>query len=314
MAKPKVSIIIPFREPDSQLAECMMHIKKMGFGNFEAILLPDNPMKGAEGERVFATGPVKPAVKRNIGIRKARGEIIACIDSDAYPARDWVSNALPFFRDKKVAVVGGPNITKPSDSELEKASGDVFGSIAGAGAFSQRVGGRGNHDVEELPSCNLFLRKRDVEEAGAWFDETILTGEDSKTCFDLKKAGKKIVFSPNVVVYHHRRSLFVPHLKQVWNYGRDKAFLLREHFTPKRAYYAIPSAIVLYTAMGAVASVYSWHARVFFLGTVVLYAVGVFVSGLLKNPSRIHLVFPAIILTHFTYGIAFITGMLRQKP
>jgi len=64
-------------------------------------------------------------VKRNLGIRKAKGGILAFIDSDAYPARDWLSKALPLFTDESVAVVGGPNITKPSDSLLEKQVGSV---------------------------------------------------------------------------------------------------------------------------------------------------------------------------------------------
>ena len=138
-------------------------------------------------------------------------------------------------------------------------------------------------DIDDLPSCNLIVRKKYLVENNLKFDEHLLTAEDSKMCFDLKSLGKRIVFSPNVIVYHHRRGLFLAHLKQVWNYGRDKAFLLKECFTPKRAYYLLPSTIVAYTAIGAIISFYNETLRLPFLATILAYLAITAISSFLKN-------------------------------
>ena len=54
-------------------------------------------------QKIVSTGSITPAAKRNIGIANSIGEICAFIDSDAYPRRDWVSNATKYFNDPRVA-------------------------------------------------------------------------------------------------------------------------------------------------------------------------------------------------------------------
>ena len=314
MKKEFVSIIIPFKSVEKELKECLEHCRKLDSQNFEIILLPDSKIKEKFPKaRVFETGKVKPSVKRNLGIKKAKGSVLAFIDSDAYPARDWLSKALPLFKDEKVAIVGGPNITKPSDSLLEKASGEVFASFAGSGVFATRYEKGMVFEIDDLPSCNLLVRKKDLTENKLKFDEQLLTAEDSKMCFELKALGKKIVFSPEVIVYHHRRKLFIPHLKQVWNYGRDKALLLKENFSPKRIYYLLPLAIVLYTATGIIVSLFNDFLKFLFIATMIIYLLIAAFSSVLKNWNHSPLVFPGIVLTHYTYGIAFIYGLLKSK-
>ncbi len=50
-----------------------------------------------EGITIIPTGPVGPPLKRDIGAKKAKGEIIAFIDDDAYPRKDWLINAVKNF-------------------------------------------------------------------------------------------------------------------------------------------------------------------------------------------------------------------------
>ena len=47
--------------------------------------------------KVVATGKVRPAEKRNIGIKAASGSIVAFIDDDAYPEAHWLEYAVKYF-------------------------------------------------------------------------------------------------------------------------------------------------------------------------------------------------------------------------
>lgn len=102
-----VSIIIPCKNVDAYVKECIAHCKKLDYDNYEMILLPDKPTSGIEDVKIVPTGSVTPGKKRNTGIRHAKGEICAFIDSDAYPREDWLRNAVGYFSNPEIAAVGG---------------------------------------------------------------------------------------------------------------------------------------------------------------------------------------------------------------
>ncbi|MFQ6136537.1 MAG: glycosyltransferase family 2 protein [Candidatus Hydrothermarchaeales archaeon] len=91
------------------------------------------------------------------------------------------------------------------------------------GALSNGYKANGACESEDLHSCNFIVR-RDVLEKVRW-DEKYWSGEATLMCLGMKKLGKKMVEAPDVV-YHHRRSLFIPHLKQVSRFGMHRGFSL----------------------------------------------------------------------------------------
>ena len=124
---PIVSIIIPCKNIDGYVQECIENCLALDYPSFEILLIPDSPSSlEFRGLEIIPTGPVKPAVKRNIGTKHAAGDLCAFIDSDAYPRRDWLKNALRYFQDPDVAGVGGASITPESDSLMQKACIQIF--------------------------------------------------------------------------------------------------------------------------------------------------------------------------------------------
>ncbi len=77
-------------------------------------------------------------------------------------------------------------------------------------------------------------------------------GEDTKLCMLLTKAeGKRIVYEPEAVVYHHRRALFWGHFRQVWNYAVHRGFFAKRYpDTSLRPQYFVPSTFVVAGALG----------------------------------------------------------------
>ena len=57
-----------------------------------------------KGIKVFTKENGGKASALNFGLKKAKGEIVACIDSDSYPERNALLKTIPFFEDNVAAV------------------------------------------------------------------------------------------------------------------------------------------------------------------------------------------------------------------
>ncbi len=318
----KISVIIPFKEFDAYTETCLKRCLKLEYDDFEIILLPDDKLdinlalnkKERNKIKIIPTGAVRPSVKRNIGAKNNSGEIYAFLDSDAYPDKEWLDIAINYLKDNSVGIVGGPSITPNEDTEKQKASGEILGSFIGAGRASLRYKTKELQEVNELPSCNLFVKK-EIFNLASGFDSSLLTAEDAKMCFSCKKTGKKVLYVPELFVYHHRRELFWPHMKQMFVYARDKTFLIKEDFEFGKIYYFLPMVFVLFLFFGGLVSIFSELFRKLFIFTLIGYILIAFLSSIFNSNSikRFYLIFLGTILTHLSYGAGSLYGILKKK-
>src|SRR5262249_37291045 len=151
----------------------------------------------------------------------------AFIDSDAYPERDWLARGARYFDDARVGAVGGPNLDPPDMTFHQVVGGDVLYSRLSSRNFASRMYKVNRFgDCDELPSCNLIVRRAAFEAAGG-FDPTLFVAEDSHLCAEIRRNGFRIHFVPDARVYHYRKPLFQPFLRQIWNAGWYRARLVR---------------------------------------------------------------------------------------
>jgi len=316
MNYPFVSVIIPVKDNNSYLEECISYCKKLDYPQYEIIVLPDKEIsQDWENVRVIPTGPLGPAEKRDIGMEKSRGEILAFLDADAFPSERWLKSAAKYFQNKEIAAIGGPAVTPEGDSLKQKASGLVYSSFPGGGTCTYRYIPKKMREVDDYPSCNLLVRKEILKKIGG-FKSLFWPGEDTVLCLNItKKLKKKIIYDPDVLVYHHRRKLFIPHLKQVKSYALHRGYFVKKFpQTSFRLSYFLPSLFVSGLIIGGILSLIVPFIRSIFLTGVLIYLFLVFLSSLSsKNSLLVLLVFSGIILTHLTYGFAFIKGLIIKK-
>jgi len=276
-------------------------------------LLP-SVCKSGEKVRIIPTGVVGPSQKRDIAMQHANGEILAFIDDDAYPAENWLKNAAVYFNDKNVAAVGGPAVTPSGDNLWQEASGLVYSSVLVSAKFCYRYLPKTKIEVEDYPTCNLLVRKSVMQQLGG-FNTSFWPGEDTKLCLDItKKLGKKIIYAPDVLAYHHRRPLFIPHLKQIASYALHRGYFVKRYpETSLKPAYFIPSVFLLGIIAGAVlAGIFEPFRQIYALG-LVLYLLITAIFSFNRKIALSALIFPGIILTHLTYGLFFIKGLLSTK-
>ena len=279
------SIIIPFKTWSGDLNECLDHIRQLTFKGFEVILLPDDPVTVPEAFAnlpllVLPTGEVNPAIKRDLGAQKAKGEFLAFIDDDAYPQSDWLDVANNAFRARNaVGAIGGPAITPQSDPFWARVSGAVFLSPASGGNPERYIPCPPSHTVDDWPSVNLIVRKELFWQVGG-FDSQYWPGEDTLFCMKLVEiTGTRIDYIPNLIVWHHRRAGLPKHLRQVGNYGLHRGFFAKRYpKTSCRLKYFIPALWVGFVVIGLILTMFSKWAGILYVSGWVLYIMALVFS------------------------------------
>lgn len=312
--------MIPVKEINDYIMESYEHLQKLDFADFEVIIFPDGD-SGVKlsGARIIPTGPMGPAEKRDLALEYAEGEILAFLDDDAYPRADWLKNAVRHFLDRSVGAVGGPAVTPESDSVLQRASGAVFSSRLASSGYTYRYIPDRYREVDDFPTVNLFIRKSVFRELGG-FDTGYWPGEDTKLCLDItKKLGLKIIYDPEVLVYHHRRALFRPHLEQVSRYAFQRGYFVRAFpETSLKPGYFVPSIFLLFTGAGLFFVFVSWTVFAAWAGVMSVYVAalgGASIAAMVRNRDIAvgAVTAPGIFLTHLTYGFHFLKGLFFGK-
>ena len=237
--EPFVSIVIPTTGEVKFIKGLVESVTGLDYPKekFELILVGDKPTALLEKNSKRATDegldvtveykPVPAGQKRNMGARIAKGSIIAFTDDDTILREDWIRNGLKHLSENENYVgVGGPNYTPKEELPFAKAVGRIFGSKF-LFSFRYTVGHSKAREIAHNPTCNYLIKKSAVQEVK--FHGDLWPGEDVEFDIRLKKAGYRILYAPDVVVWHHRRSRPTAFLKQMFNYGKTRAQVTRMH-------------------------------------------------------------------------------------
>ena len=316
------SIIIPVKEINDYIKESIPIILNMDYENYEIIILPNEKPSNIPDYlkdkkiRIIPSGKVSPAIKRDMGAKEAKGKYLAFIDDDAYPEKNWLKTADSIFKEEKVEIIGGPAITPKNNTLFQKASGLFFETLFGGGGMDYRYKPvKKSFCVDDYPTVNLITSKKAFFDVNG-FDNEFWPGEDTKFCLDLTKKGYKIIYSPKLIVYHHRRKSIISHLKQVGNYGQHRGYFAKKFpETSLRLTYFIPSLFLLGNLALLILSFFSPLILKLYLILLAIYFVLVTIDVFVRTKNLIIglLTIFTVFLTHLFYGLMFIKGILSKN-
>jgi len=302
------SIIIPVRQINSYLKETINRLEKQTKKNFETIIITDK-----------ISGSANPSEKRNIGAKRAKGEYLVFFDDDSYPSPNYFKNAEKLVKKyKNFAGFCGPCLTPPQDNVYQQASGFVWSSWLGSGgAGVYRNSKQSPRYVDDYPSVNLIIKKTDFIKAGQ-FNQNYWPGEDTVLCLNLtKKLNLKIYYHSSLTVYHHRRSVLIPHLQQITRYAIQRGFFAKKFpQTSFRFGYILPSLFFLYLILLAI-NYFTINYNILYL-PLYLYLSILFItfSRLFLKTKKLYLSLISsltIPITHIYYGILFLHGLSKKE-
>lgn len=321
MTPPEFTFIIPVKEINEYIRETVDHILRLHYQSWELIILPNNASNDEWGDsriRIISSGRVGPAKKRDMGASLAKSPILVFLDDDSYPDVRLLDVARRLFKDESIVALGGPGITPETNNFWQKVSGAVFLSKFSGGAPERYIPIGSVHEVDDWPSVNLMVRTNNFLQAGG-FDCEYWPGEDTKLCLNLiTKTNKKIIYSPDLKVWHHRREGLASHLKQIGAYGLHRGYFARVYpQNSRRIKYFAPSFLVLYLICTCVSGVWfrEYLKRMLlgwtFYGGVLVLAYFDMTKYVAKKIALIAIIYTVI--THFWYGVRFIQGFGTKR-
>ncbi|MBI2303826.1 MAG: glycosyltransferase [Chloroflexi bacterium] len=265
-----------------------------------------------DGYEVIVEEGYNPSLNRNRGVERARGEILAFADDDCLVDKNWLTAAEAFFaHHPTVEVVGGPQLTPPSDGFFARVSGYVLASLWGAYRMSSRYQkGATNLKATELnlTSANFFIRRRLFDKL-AMFDSRLYPNEETELLWRIKRTGGEIAYYPDVVVYHKRRPDFSSFVKQCFNYGAGRARQSRITGTLPGLGVIIPLIFLLNMALLPILS----QVHPLFWGPWAVYGlVTVLVSFKVSAHNRHPLAFVLLPFLFFTIHCAYPIGVVVE--
>jgi len=221
------------------------------------------------------------------------------------------------FKDQNVAAIGGPALTPESDSFFQKVSGAVFLSRLTGGNPERYLSIGATKLVDDWPSVNFIIRTEVFRQIGG-FDSPYWPGEDTHLCLKIVNSGWKILYKPDLVVWHHRRTGLLRHMRQVGAYGLHRGYFAR-HMpeTSRKLKYFLPSIVTIeFFALTLLPIVPIVIDRIIQLGLFfyMMILFGGFVD-IMRKTNLVTALFsiPFVVSTHLSYGFNFIKGILRRR-
>ncbi len=189
---PKVSIHIPAcREPAEMLKETLDSIARLDYPDFECVVLinntPDEAMclpveehcrKLGSRFKYVNAGQIKgfKAYALNIALEHTApdAEIIGVLDADYKVDPDWLRDLVPTFADSRVGLVQAPQDHRDGDrSTLHRAMNSEY-----AGFFDIGMVLRNESNAIITHGTMCLVRRKALDDAGGWSDETICEDTD----------------------------------------------------------------------------------------------------------------------------------------
>ncbi|MBT59754.1 MAG: hypothetical protein CL393_09565 [Acidiferrobacteraceae bacterium] len=210
----KVNIIIPAIELDDELLNCLKEISKIDYSNFFVTIVLDRNVKSKltifkYKINKMVVGKMNMSKKRNLAAKKFKSKYIAFIDSDAYPNVNWLKNATKHLSDKKIHIVGGPNIPFKNQNYSEKISHYCKRSFFVTGHLNYRkYMSKKRICTDWLEACNLIMRRNFFLKFGGMNEKSYFQ-EDQEFFDRLRRKIKnfRVLFTPDVFVYHKERKI-----------------------------------------------------------------------------------------------------------
>jgi GT2 family glycosyltransferase len=202
-----VSVVVPSYRSRDTIERCLEALRVQATERRYEVILVDSSDDGTErlvAERfpperfpalrlIHIPERALPGGARNVGIRAARGPIVALTDADCVVGPDWIERLARRHASADLSAVGGA-----VDNGLPRSAVAWSGLWVEFNEFLARMPER---TTELLPTCNVAFR-REVFERRGLFPEDLWPSEDHVFSQRLADAGEVLLFDPALRVAH----------------------------------------------------------------------------------------------------------------
>jgi GT2 family glycosyltransferase len=215
--EPLASVIVVCWNSAKVLGRCLGQLLAQDYPNYEVIVVDD----GSEDETVAIAQRaarsndrlklVRSAANRgcpharNMGLREARGEVLAFVDADGYAACDWLTAIMAAFdADETIGGVASTVFFDANPMVLNGAGGTVNRQGWAADLCMNESYERAHIPTEALypMGCGMAFRRAAVECVGQFDDRMLNYYDDVDYGIRVWRAGYRVVVAPDAWVDH----------------------------------------------------------------------------------------------------------------
>lgn len=315
-----ISVVVPAYNAEDTLPACLDALQHQTLAPDEIILVDDGSSdetaaiaREYDGVTVLSQKNQGPAAARNLGVRRASGDIVLFTDADCAPAPQW-AEALTSIFDECDDIVGAKGTYRTRQQGL------VPRFVQEEYAFKyKRMAGRDTIDFIDTYSA-AYRRDIFLQNGGFQAVFPVASVEDQEFSFRLARKGYRMVFVPDAVVYHQHDKNIFEYFRRKHGIGYWKAFLLRwlpektfsDSHTPASQRWQIP-LLGLAGILGTAGLFWppAWVPAVLLLVAFYLTAIPLF-SHIAHEDRSVLQVAPVLLVCRATaLGIGLCAGLLH---
>jgi GT2 family glycosyltransferase len=315
-----VSVVVPARDAEATLGECLDGLAAEGVPGPEAELLvvDDASVDGTPGVaarpgvQVLRGRGQGPAAARNLGARVASGDVLIFLDADTVPRTGWLDGMLAPFQEPDVVAVKGRYYSRQR-SPIARFVQLEFEEKYDRLAHASRV---------DFVDSGTAAYRRDAFLAAGGFDEgfPIPSAEDVELAFRLAKGGARFVFNPGASVWHSHAESLRSYLVKKARYGYFRVRVYRRYPEKALGDSYTPPAMALQIALAGMSGALAGSAAVRLRGSraALMATLGLFGASTLpltgralaSAPALAWLVPPLVFLRAWAQGLGILAGLV----
>jgi len=325
---PKVSFIIPARNEEKFIEDCMQSLLSLDYPKEKVEILfaegnsSDRTREILEGYaeehgnvKIFDNPTGNTAIGRNICMEHVTGEMIMNFSAHVIAPEKLLKVLVPKLASQSddVAGVGCSNVSPEKQNFVGEVSGAAFlGFMAGSGIFMQNTVFDDERFVEHM---SFTLYRKEILGKTGLFDPDFWCGQDAELDIRVKKAGYKILYTPEIQVRHYKRHTIRALFRQMYRYGIARAKMIKKHPDTAKVFHLLPSSII----GGVLLMLFLWAVNIIpsiFLiigGASYLILCLISTTRVSKNPLVIISSIFFYLLIAIGYGLGFIRGAIYGK-
>jgi succinoglycan biosynthesis protein ExoA len=233
-ATPLVSVVVAARDSATTLPACLQALASQDYPQVEVIVVDDGSgddtaaVAESAGVHVVKTPPVGASAARNLGIGRARGEIVAFTDGDCVADPGWVRALAEAIESSGATGAGGRQINVFPAAQWALRDGfEAFFRAASIVSDYTRGDDRPRYVRHNASCCSAY--RIDAVRAVGGFTPGLWPGEDVDLDLRLAAKGGTFYYVPWAVVHHHRPGTFTWFRRMMRRYGAAERWLVRRH-------------------------------------------------------------------------------------
>ena len=252
-----ISVVIVNYNGANFLERCLLSLAAQTFRAFEIILV-DNASSDDSCAFVEKNFPriklirsetnVGFAAGNNLGIRAARGNLIATLNTDTEVEKDYLEKLCAPIRDEKIGACA-PLMLEMERRNVVDAAGivvDAFGYAWNVGAGQSANEFVGTREIYGACAGAALYRKAMLDEIGLFDDDYFGFYEDADLAWRAHNAGWKTIFVPTARVAHtHGASFGKISPRKTYLLARNRWWTTFKNFPTPQFYFTLPILFLL---------------------------------------------------------------------